>query len=275
MTINGKEAPWIIRWQLAGWGMSEVEKMVEAFNLFIRTDNVLYEILDEAKVDIYKFNGLNEQLISSSGTQKINARVALANQAKNFQNALILDKEDDYEQKQLSFSGLAEIKKENRIALASALRIPMTKLFGLSAAGLESGETDLENYNCMVESDIREEAKPVIHKLLPILSQFAHGDEYDIKFKFYPLRILGAVEQEAEKTSKQNRYLALYDRQIIDSQELAQMLHKDGMMPIETQALKGNVDPHPMPVGGGFGSQPEDEEKYAGGKKKNDGGENG
>ena len=37
------------------------------------------------------------------------------NEMKNFNNALVLDKNDEYDQKQITFSGLAEVMKENRI----------------------------------------------------------------------------------------------------------------------------------------------------------------
>ena len=246
LTVTGKRAPFVIRWQLAGWGMSEVERMVEAFNLYIRTNNVLYEILDEAKLDVYKLEGLNANLISSQGTGNVQRRINLMNQLKNFQNALVIDMKDDYLQKQLTFSGLAEIMKETRIGLAAALRMPMTKLFGLSASGFNSGEDDIENYNAMVESEVREPARPIIRKLLEFKMLQMFGKVYDLKFKFKPLRVLGANEEEDVKSKKHQRIIDLYDRQVIDSQELAEAEEKDGLISIETQAAKGLVEPHPQ-----------------------------
>ena len=57
LTMSGKRAPFLIRNQLAGWGMSEVERMIADFNLYLQTKNVLYEILDEAKLDIFHLDG--------------------------------------------------------------------------------------------------------------------------------------------------------------------------------------------------------------------------
>src|ERR1051325_10753868 len=166
LTMSGKAAPYIIRWQLQGWGMSEVERMVEDFNSYIKTKNVLYDLLEVAKTDIFRFEGFRNQLASAVGTQKTRERVELMNEMRNFNNAIVMDKLDEYDQKQITFSGLAEVMKENRIGIASALRMPLSKIFGLSATGFNSGEDDIENYNAMVESEVRQPLRKPIKNIL-------------------------------------------------------------------------------------------------------------
>src|SRR5574343_30614 len=51
--VLGKEAPSIQRLQLAGWGMSEVERLVAPMNKYFKNQNVIFELLDEAKIDVY------------------------------------------------------------------------------------------------------------------------------------------------------------------------------------------------------------------------------
>lgn len=246
LTMSGKRAPFIIRNQLSGWGMSEVERMIADFNLYLQTKNVLYEILDEAKLDVFKLAGYSDALASPGGTELVNARVQQTNLLKNFHNALILDKEDDYEQKQLSFSGLAEIMKENRIGLASALRMPITKLFGLSASGFNSGEDDIENYNAMVESEIREPARPALNTVIKICARAYFGDDYALKYKFKQLRMMTSTDEENIKSSKQGRVTDLYDRGLVDSQEVGEVLHKEDLIGIETKAQRGELEDHPL-----------------------------
>lgn len=258
LTMSGKSAPFTIRWQLQGWGMSEIEKMVEDFNGYIRNKNVIYELLNEAKIDVFQFENFNSQLVSAEGTEQTRKRVQLMNMTKNFMNAVILDKNDLYEQKTLSFSGLAEMMKENRIGMASALRIPMTKLFGLSAGGLNSGEDDIENYNAMVESEVRQPMRKVIRKVLELMSIAIFGEKFDIGFKYKPLRVMGGVDEETIKTQKHNRYLSLYNAGIIDSKELGELEQKDGLVAIEIAAARGERDPFPAPpqaTAQGFGEQ--------------------
>lgn len=251
LCMAGKTAPWLIRNQLAGWGMSEIERMIADFNLYLQTNNVLYEILDEAKVDIYSIAGLAETLASNDGTALISARIALVNRLKNFHNALILDKEDSYDQKQLSFSGLAEIKKENRIGIASALRMPMTKLFGLSASGFNSGEDDIENYNAMVESEVREPAKPELRQVLRMCINAFFGEDHSFDFKYKPLRMMTSDTEEQIKSSKQQRAESLFDKALITSQELGEVIRKEDLLPIDTAMARGELEEHPLaPVQG-------------------------
>ena len=82
-------------------------------------------------------------------------KITLSNMLKSYLNALVMDKEDEYHQKQLSFSGLSEILQECRLDVAAALRMPVTKIFGMATAGMTSGDDDLENYNTMIIRDIR------------------------------------------------------------------------------------------------------------------------
>ena len=56
--FKGKEAPSLRRPQFRGWGMTEVERMIRSFNQYLKNNNVIFELLDEAKVDVFKMQGL-------------------------------------------------------------------------------------------------------------------------------------------------------------------------------------------------------------------------
>lgn len=265
MTIVGKRAPFILRAQLSDWGMSEIERVLEDFNSYIRGKNVIYEIMQEAKVDVYMLEGLKAQLASSTGTAITTSRVQQMNQLKNFSNALVMDKNDEYLQKQLSFAGLSDMMAENRIGIASALRMPLSKIFGISAAGFNSGEDDIENYNAMVESEVRQPMKPIVRKILQMKVRSLFGDDLDINFKFKPLRILSAKDEEDIKRSKSERLLQMYDRMLMSSKEVGEAAQKDNLVPIALDAEKGLLDDHPAPavtsMSEGVGQGPKDEGK--------------
>jgi phage-related protein (TIGR01555 family) len=245
LTLSGKEAPYPINMILQGWGMSEVEHIVQPLNIFLRTQNVVYDLLKEAKVDIFRFKNFAAQLSSQKGTQQMLARLNITNRAKSTNNALVMDSLDEYQQKQLTYSGLAEIWKENRIGLSCNLRIPMTKLFGISAAGFNSGEDDIENYCGMVESDVREESKPILRQLLQMKCLSLFGDTLDLGFKFYPMRTMTAKEEEEVKTSKHARWKDDERTGDLSPQEFMQMQQKEGMIPIESEVSQG-AEPEPL-----------------------------
>jgi phage-related protein (TIGR01555 family) len=272
---RGKRAPYYVRRQLRGWGMSEGERMIRDLNIFLKTQDVLYEIVDESKVDIYKIKGFANKLLNRGGTEMIQNRVMLANELKSYVNALVLDIDEEFEQKSMTFTGLAEVMRENRINVASALRMPMTKLFGLSASGFNTGESDLENYNSMVESQVRTPIKPIIREFIKIGLSKLFGYVPNFKIKFPSLRVLSALDDEQVKTSQQNRALTLYDRGIIDSYEVAQMGAKQKWLEIKTKAEQGLIEAQPTPPnegefiktpslspGGKSRLQPKEEGKY-------------
>lgn len=263
ITVSGKEAPFQIRWMLQDWGLSEMEKLLEPFNVYLRTQNAIYDLLKEAKVDVFKFEGFLAQLASQKGTDLAVRRVQIANQTKNSGNALVMDMKDDYEQKQVTFSGLAEMTVQNRISLASATRIPMNKLFGTGAVGFSSGEDDIENYNAMVESEIREHLRPTLKVLLDLIAINLWGDSFDLPFDFKPLRVLSSEAEEQIKASKHTRYMSLAQGGFLTPQEFMQLEQKDKLVNIETEVARG-ATPEPIMME----AQPEEEGKSEEDKKK-------
>lgn len=201
--LRGHEAPSFIRPRLRGWGLSVVEKLVRSVNQYLKATDVTYEVLDEFKLDIFKLKGLASNLMQPDGLKTTQERVRLANGRKNYQNATVLDSEDDFQQRQLTFSGLGEVKQDIRIQAASDLRMPLTKIFGLSASGFNSGEDDIEVYNGMIESSIRDEAKGQVLTMAEILCQKNFGmipDDLEVEFK--PLRVLSSTDEQTIKTQK-------------------------------------------------------------------------
>lgn len=249
MTLVGKSAPFVIRWQLQGWGMSEVERMVEDFNIYLRTRNVLYDILNEAKVDVYRLQGLRDTLVTAEGTAAIERRIQATNSLKNFNNALLLDKDDEYETKQLTFSGLSEVMRENRIGVASALRMPITKLFGVSATGFNSGEDDIENYNAMVESEVRQRMRKVIRQTIDLICLYKWGTTFQFHWDYKPLRVMSTLDEENVKNSRHQRIMDMYDRGLMTSEEVGIAENRESLISIETKAAQGKLEDFPAPAG--------------------------
>jgi hypothetical protein len=241
----GKRAPAYIRRQLRGWGMSEAERMIRDLQLYFKTDDVLFEILDESKLDVYHIEGMANKLATAGGTEIIRNRIQEANKIKSYVSALVLDKNEEFESKQLSFAGLADVKKENRVGVASALRMPMTKLFGLSASGFSTGESDLDNYNEMVKSDVQEPLKPDVRRLVQIACLNIWGRVPSFQIKFPNLKILPELEAAQVRESKANVIVSLFDRGIItDGKSIADELAKEGVISAEL-AEKANANPIP------------------------------
>lgn len=246
LKVMGKEAPSFIRKRLQGWGMSELERVMRDFNAYTKNQDVIYELLDEAKQDVWMLDGFNTKLATAQGNKLVQDRLALANQLKNFSNAIMMDKNDLYDQKQITFSGLADIQNQNRIGVAAAIRMPMTKLFGMSASGFNSGEDDIENYNSLIESEVRAKAREPMHTIIKLRCQQLFGfipEHFEVKFK--PLRILSAEQEENIKDKKFNRASAQYAQGMFTPQEYAEQLRKDNITEMETEVGRGVRDAEP------------------------------
>jgi phage-related protein (TIGR01555 family) len=206
MRLKGLTAPSFIRPRLRGWGFSVVETLVRSINQYLKATSLGFEVLDEFKLDIYRIKNLNASLLSAEGEREIFQRVQMGNWQKNFQNALVMDVEDEYDHKQLSFAGLAEAMEGIRMQVACDMRMPMTRLFGQSAAGFNSGEDDLEVYNSMVESEVRNKLKYNILRMCEIkcMQHFGFVPD-DLSLNFMPMRVLTAEQEQNVKTQKFTR----------------------------------------------------------------------
>lgn len=232
--IDGKEAPSLLRGQFGGWGVSELERLVRSYNQYMKHQNVVYELLDEAKIDVYKINGFNSAMSTPKGPEMTAKRVQLSNTLKNYLNALVIDKEDEYEQKAFTFSGLPEILKEIRIGLACETRFPLAKLFGLSSSGFSSGEDDMENYNSMIETEIRSKIKGGLIEMLQICCQklFGYVPE-SIDFDWKPLREMTGEQRSAEKTQELDRILKLKQARMASDETIADMINQAKIFEVE------------------------------------------
>lgn len=234
LKITGKKAPSFVQPRLRDWGMSEVEKLVRSINSYLKNQDVVFELLDEAKVDVYKIKGFTSALAQKGGSAAVAERIQTANVLKNYNNALTMDSEDDYSQKQMAFTGLSDMLLQIRQGIAADLKMPMTKIFGISAAGFNSGEDDIENYNSMLESEIRNKYKFQILMLVKVCCQVRFGFiPDDMKLTWPPLRVLSAEQEENVKEKKFNRVVGAFDRGLASPQAAKQSINKDSLLGIE------------------------------------------
>jgi phage-related protein (TIGR01555 family) len=256
--LKGIKAPSFIRPRLRGWGISVIETLVSGVNQYLKAASLTYEVLDEFKLDIYRIsNFATAALGPNGGTERsIRDQVEIVNFMKNFQNAIVLDKDDEYESKQLSFAGLAEAQAGVRMQIASDMRMPLTKLFGMSAAGFNSGEDDIEVYNGMIESSIRAKLKRPIMTMVKIRCQQLFGFiPDDLKIEFKPLRVLSSTDEETVKTSLFNRALSARQAGEISAEAFSDICNRGNLFPIKIESA-----PEPFDVDDEFESAEDDRE---------------
>lgn len=235
MRLVGMKAPSFIRPRLRGWGVSVVETLVRSINQYLKATDLGFEVLDEFKVDVYKIKNLVNTLLSPTAANQVKQTVQMLNWQKNYNHAVVIDSEDDFLHKDLSFAGLAEAMDGIRMQVAADMRMPITKLFGTSVSkGFQTDQNDMENYNSMIESEVRAKLKYHILRMLELKCQkiFGYIPE-DLMIEFKPLRELTAVDQETVKTSKFTRVLQAKSAGLISDEEFRDMCNKGNLFDVQ------------------------------------------
>lgn len=237
---TGTKAPYLTRSILQGWNASLFEGIMEPIENLLGGFNVTLELLSEAKIDIFKIANLASTLASGPiGEQQIRKRLQIATANKNYKGSLALDNDDNYEQKQIGFSGIPQLLQQLMYVFCGYLRYPVSKLFGIGSSGFSSGEDDLENYNGTVESEIRIPAKQLITWVVNLRCLQLFGRELpDFRPKWRPLRVMSEKDQAEINSRKLDDYLKLQQNQVMSPRQVAQKLTEDGYILFSDEEIK-------------------------------------
>lgn len=240
---KGRTAPFIVEQQVQGWGISVFEQIFQDMSQFFKARNVLFELLDEAKTDVLKLATLQTALSSMSGERALQKMVDMIARNKNYKSQITLSKDDDYEQKQIAFSGISEILKEIRVMMAGSANMPVNKIWGEGVTGFGSGEDSLENYNSQIINEIRTPDNAMIEWVLKLRSYQMFGREIEDLVKTWKnLRVLSAIDEQNIHDHKLANVLQLFDRQLLTPEECMKYLKKQQIFIHDTKALKGELE---------------------------------
>jgi len=161
-----------------GWGDSVLQSILEPVKRLDATYANIGSLIYEAKVDVIRIKDFTQGLRAGGAEyeNRMLKRFALANTAKGINGALLLDAEEEYEQKSANFSTLPEIADRMAQMVSAASGIPVTRLFGLSPGGMNAtGESDMRNYYDRVKQIQSNKIEPEMEVLDACLVQSALG----------------------------------------------------------------------------------------------------
>ncbi|HWK65385.1 MAG TPA: DUF1073 domain-containing protein [Rhizobiaceae bacterium] len=150
--VNGRKVPS----RLGGndvWGDSVWLHLADAVRNADSGAAVIGALMQEAKIDVVRQPNLMTGMASVEYESVLIQRYRMAAMLKSVANVLLLDKEDEWDQKQVTWAGLPDVMTTLLTILSGAADIPVTRLIGTSAKGLNAtGEGDLRNYYDNVKS---------------------------------------------------------------------------------------------------------------------------
>lgn len=187
-----------------GWGDSIIEAVYSAMKNADATAANIASLVFEANVDVFRIPDFMNGLADPEYRSRLLERFSLAATAKGINRALVLDKEEEYERKTISFATLPEVMQSFLQMAAGAADIPVTRLLGQSPAGMSAtGESDMNNYYDRVSSIQTLEVTPAIYRLDECLIRSALGSRpKEVFYKWSPLKQM--TEKEQAEIGKMN-----------------------------------------------------------------------
>jgi len=222
-----------------GWGYSDIAGKLDRIIAVEEAAANVSSLIYEAKVDVFKIPKLMKNL-SERGIKyetEVLSRLSLAALGKSNTGALVMDGDEEYEQKTLTFAGLHDVLDRLMQLASGATGIPVTLFFGISPGGLNAtGDADIRNYYDRVKVYQETRMTPGMRVLDECLIRSAIGDRpADLHYEWASL-----WQSSDEEKIKNGKVLAetfkilanmgTYEPEII-GQALANALTENGSAP--------------------------------------------
>lgn len=159
-----------------GWGDSILQSVDDAIRAASSTISNVAGLVDEAKFDIIKLPEMMKNFTTKEYEDRLTRRFTYLNTAKSTINAILMDKEEDWERIENNFAGLPDIVKLYLLIASGAVDIPATRMLGQSPQGMNStGDSDTRNYYDMLNSEQSTVIQPALHNLDEVIIRSATG----------------------------------------------------------------------------------------------------
>jgi phage-related protein (TIGR01555 family) len=229
----GATVPWA--------GRASADAAFHTISRYQRALTLSLEVLKRKQQAVHKMAGLAE-LIQNGQEQLVRQRVDLVDEVRSLLNGVAVDAEDDYTVYDLNVSGIKDLIAEFQVAVSADSGIPVTALFGRSAAGMNStGEGDANNLYNMAEGIQRTRAQPALERLVEAITRqngIQPPGEWSIR---WPSLWTPTEKEQAEirstnanavKTEAEARMIDL-DTGAVSGEEVRDQMARDGLYGLE------------------------------------------
>lgn len=177
ITFEGKRATERRKLQNSGWGLSCIQLAYDVLREFNAGYDNAGVLLHEGSVGVFKMKGLIEAL-AGDGESALRTRMELMDLAKSVVRSIALDADgdEDYRRETVQFGSVPDMLDRFAQRFAAAVDMPLTKLMGVSPAGLNAtGEHDALNWENHVQSIQTDYLQPGFEKLVKMLLNSKDG----------------------------------------------------------------------------------------------------
>ena len=224
------------------WGLPCLQRIRDRLGDLGTAFGSLSNLMQEITVGKYKFKDLADILSTKDGSKLMQNRLQTMDLMKSVFHSVLMDAEDEYVRDTLSLGGVSDVLYQFFTVISAGTGYPMTRLFGVSPAGLNAtGDSDTYAYYDMVRAKQQLELKPVLNRLVGIVSEWMGWEMPEIEFN--PLEQMTEKEQaeleekkaNTEKT-KAETYQAYIDMGIMEPYMVEELEFGDTLKNIEKPA---------------------------------------
>ena len=170
------------------WGVSIFEPLYDRMIAFDSATMGAAQLAYKCHLRTMKVKGYR-QIQAAGGPLAIGfaKQMELMRQFQSIEGVTVIDAEDEVEVQTATFSGLSDVILQVAQQLSGGLKIPLTKLLGQSAAGLNAtGEGDERNYNSAIKQEQDDQLKDPMHRVYRVAAVSEGidlGDDYELEFR--------------------------------------------------------------------------------------------
>lgn len=254
----GAEVPNHNHAQTEGWGDSELQALYQAVLNAASVQENFASIIEEAKLDIIRIPDMMSQIATKEYETRLSKRFQAASLGKSNLNTLILDKDEEWQQRQLTLTGMPDIMRSYLDIASASAGYPAVVFLGVSPGGLNAtGLADIRNYYDRVSSEQNSDLGPNLSRVDDALIRSALGRRPSgVHYRWNSLWQLTDSEK-ADNGLKKAQATNLYGRLGVMGRQaqataVQNMLIEDGFYPGLEETLKQPGATIPSdPIGGG------------------------
>lgn len=223
-----------------GWDDSILRRCMEDLKDSVAAKSGVASLIQEANIDVISRENLATDLSSGDMDQSIINRFMNFGLLKSMFRLALLDKNEEFDRKQISFGGLGEILAVLMEWTAGAAKQPMTRLFGVQSKGLgDSGEGDTRNYFNRVRGDQEKKYRKFLNQIDEVMIRSALGEmPEDSNYEFCPLDIPTETEVKDRNLAEAQTDDLRLQQKVIPRSAVAKKLKDSGQYVIDDKFIQ-------------------------------------
>lgn len=201
-----------------GWADSCIQSIYEELKNYSSAFANAGVIVQDFVNGVLSIPDLSLVMASQCNNEQVQNRLNLLNMIKSVLNTTVIDANEKYEKMTTNIAGLSDLLDRFAQTLSSVTGIPVTLLFGQSAAGLHAtGDNDVRNFYDMVKTLQESKLKPVLEKLVKYLFLSKYGATNGVEPDNWSIKFVPLWQNTQEQEANIRRTVAETDRIYIET----------------------------------------------------------